>query len=87
MAKDKRRAARRLIETSVEFYVDADKLRSTSVNLSASGVRLNTDRPLEICLRMPVEGELLEKRARLVWSRKEPGGGMTYGFEFIEDGC
>lgn len=82
---DKRRAARRVFETSVEFFVEADLLRATSVNLSSTGMRFDTDRPLEVCLRVPVDGKLLEKRGRLVWSRKLPGGGMTYGVEFVKE--
>jgi len=81
---DKRKAARRLFRTAVEFQVEADLLQATSVNLSATGVRLDTNRPMEVTLRMPVDGKLLERRARLVWSRKKPNGGMTYGLEFVK---
>ena len=82
--QDKRRAARRLFRTAVEFQVEVDLLQATSVNLSATGVRLDTNRPMEVTLRMPVDGKLLQQRAKLVWSRKLPGGGMTYGLEFVK---
>lgn len=78
-----RRGERRPLETKVEFFVDADIIEATSVDISESGIRFDTKTPVRICMRLTVDGELQEKRARLIWAKKLPEGGVTYGFEFL----
>ncbi len=82
---ERRGAERRPITTEVEFYVDADIVEASSIDLSKTGVQLSTDRPIRIRLRMDVDGKATDHQAELVWARRSADGDMSYGFEFLED--
>jgi len=66
----------------VEFIVDADLIEGSSINVSQSGIRMNTQAPIEVELRF---GENATSRAALVWARRNDEGGCEYGFEYIDD--
>ena len=81
---DKRKAERDLLQSKVEFYVDADIIEAVSVDVSDIGVRFETEKPIMVRLRMEVGEQLLEREARLVWAvKKSDSDMMTYGLEYI----
>ena len=82
---EKRQKERISIQTGVEFFVDADIINATSVNISETGVRFTTNDPIKILMRMDVDGKVIERKARLVWVATAQDGGMDYGFEFLPD--
>ena len=83
--QEKRQKERISIQTGVEFFVDADIINATSVNISETGVRFTTNDPIKILMRMNVDGKVLERKAKLVWVSKAQNGGTDYGFEFIQE--
>jgi len=82
---DKRTASRIPIKTKVEFFVDADIIDAESVNISGSGIRFDTQKPIPIQMRLEKDDVLYEKSAHLVWAQSKENGGMTYGFQFVAD--
>ena len=83
--QDIRTAARRKLKTNVDFYIDGDIETALSVDVSQSGIRFETKEPFKVRMRLTVNGEQKEFYSRLVWAKKNPGGSMSYGFEFITD--
>ena len=79
---DRRRHERRPSRNPVEFTIQGDILDAVSVDVSDSGIRLDTERPVEISLRLGGDGEQ-SYDASLVWARRKLDGGMTYGFEYL----
>ncbi|MGE4292874.1 MAG: PilZ domain-containing protein [Desulfovibrio sp.] len=83
--ENKRNTERAAVQKQVEFFVDADIIRAESVDLSGSGIRMNTDRPITIRLRLyHADGGFDEHLAELVWAARK-GEAMSYGFEFQPD--
>ncbi len=84
------RAKRKRIDTKVDFIVDADVIPAKSVDISESGIAFRTDTPIKVTMRMgsKIYGDVENKTAELVWTRKESDGSTTYGLQFIdaEDG-
>ncbi|MDY6852184.1 MAG: PilZ domain-containing protein, partial [Thermodesulfobacteriota bacterium] len=60
-------------------------VEAASVNVSETGLRFTTDEPIFIRLRIDIDGELMEREARLVWAGKNPEQGVDYGFEYTPD--
>jgi hypothetical protein len=83
--REKRRTPRWDIETELDINIDPDTLEATSVNLSDTGIRFDTPRPLQIDVRFTIEDRQVSHTGRLVWAKKKPDGGFTYGFEYIRD--
>ena len=76
------RAERKPVRTDVEFYAGDAIMKAISVNVSESGLCFDMDEPIKICLRMEVNDQLINREAQIVWAKKKPDGGVTYGFEF-----
>jgi hypothetical protein len=53
----------------VEFVVDGGTIFAETLDVSQSGLSLETSKPLTIQLRVRIEGEEEVRRAELVWSR------------------
>jgi len=79
-----REAPRVSIETKVEFIIEADIIKARSVDISDTGVRFETDKPITIRLRMEVDGKIREQAAQLVWA-KTGEDGMIYGFKYVKN--
>lgn len=84
MASERRRSPRVALTAGVEFIVDADVIRATSVDVSENGICFRSDNPIAIRMRFERDGKRVEKNARLVWARRVEAG-MEYGYEFTED--
>ncbi len=82
---DRRRSERARMESSVEFFVDAEIVTATSVDLSETGLKFSSRTPVHIRLRMEVDGDVQERQSELVWARREEDGTMTYGLRFVPD--
>ncbi len=83
----KERAERQKIEAKVKFIVDADVIPAESVDISESGISFKTDTPIKVTMRMGSKyaGDIEDKTAELVWTKKESDGSTTYGLEFVEE--
>jgi hypothetical protein len=85
LESEKRTTDRAPVQKQVEFFVDADIIQAESVDLSQSGVRMNTDKPIAIRMRIyHPDGGFDEHVAQLVWATRK-GEQMSYGFEFHPD--
>lgn len=80
----KRTAERVQVSRDIEFFVDADIIKAESVDLSKSGIRMVTSKPIQIRMRMYEQAGYEEYVAELVWATRSDGS-MVYGFEFTED--
>ncbi|MBF0502884.1 MAG: PilZ domain-containing protein, partial [Candidatus Riflebacteria bacterium] len=80
-----RQILRKEIRCPGEFYIDADILRTQTVDLSETGIRLQTERPIQVMMRIQVDNKELERNASLVWARRTKDGKMEYGLEFSSD--
>ncbi|MCP4690377.1 MAG: PilZ domain-containing protein [Desulfobacterales bacterium] len=83
--RNKRASERKPVTTRIEFYFDSDVIEATSVNVSDTGIRFDTEAPVRVFFRMEVDGERKESLANIVWAKKKPDGGMAYGLEYVPD--
>lgn len=82
---NRREHDRKPSDSPVQFIVQGDVIAAVSVDVSDGGIRLDTERPVKISLRIGGEdGQSYE--AVLVWARRKLDGGMTYGFEYLTPG-
>jgi hypothetical protein len=82
---EKRIEERGKINAPVNFFIDADITKAKAVDISDSGVRFETERPISMHIRMEANGMVLEHVAELVWCKRQKNGGMTYGLEFSKN--
>ncbi len=93
--KTEKRKHRRLdsLNTVAYFCLDEEGTvigqgMGRTLNLSASGILLQTYRPIEGCLHVWVHiglaEELVEVKGKLVHGRREPSAGFCYGIEFVD---
>ena len=80
--REKRKAERMALETEVEFIVDADVIQAKSIDVSETGIRIETDDSIKVCMRLNIDGEKKDMEGQLVWTKKNEKGGMTYGFQY-----
>ncbi len=80
---ERRKFSRVPLEKQVEFYVDEDILLARTADHSANGIRITTEKPIKIFMRTLIDGELIEREARIIWAGPAEGGGIEYGFEYI----
>jgi len=82
---DLRTAERHPYEANVEFMVDADIIKSKSIDISDKGIRLETEKAVSIYMKIKSKNEEKNYHAELVWARRKDNGRMEYGFEYIPD--
>ena len=80
--QEKRAAARRLHETEVSFHTEDDIYLAKSVDISDNGVRIITERPVDIRIQIKEEEKLIQYDAQLVWTRVNDDGTMEYGLKY-----
>jgi len=83
--RNRRQAERISLETRVEFIVDADVIQAKSIDISETGIRIETDDPIKVCMRLYIDGEKKDMEGQLVWTKKNEKGGMAYGFKYIRN--
>lgn len=82
---DNRTATRHSLVSAVEFIVEGDVLDAASVDISKTGLRINTNEPLAFTLRFKEGEENKVYRTHLVWASREEDGGMSYGLNFLDE--
>ena len=83
--ENRRSKPRQPFIADVDLIIDADTLKAMTVDISASGIRIDMALPLRVTMRFVEDGQLLDRKAQLARVQKTPDDGMTYGFEFIEE--
>ena len=79
---EERIAIRKDLKTKVEFIVDGDIITAESVNISETGIRFATEKPIKIRMRFEKNGEIKEELAELVWAKQDEKE-TSYGLSFI----
>ena len=83
MKKSEKRAAERsLLETEVTFHTEDDIYMAKSVDISDTGIRVITDKPVAIRIQINEEDRLVQYDAELVWARLKDDGTMEYGLKY-----
>jgi len=78
---EKRAAERRLIKTEVTFHTKAELYRARSVDMSDKGIRIITEKPVDIRIQIKEDDRLVQYEAQLVWARVKEDGTMEYGLK------
>ena len=83
MKKSEKRAAERsLHETEVTFHTEDDIYMAKSVDISDTGIRIVTEKPVAIRIQINEEDRLVQYDAQLVWARLKDDGTMEYGLKY-----
>jgi hypothetical protein len=80
--QDKRISDRRLLETEVTFHTEDDIYMAKTVDISDNGIRVVTDKPINIRIQVKEDDKLVQYEAQLVWSRVKDDGTMEYGLRY-----
>ena len=80
--QEKRAADRQLIETEVTFHTEDDIYMAESVDISNTGIRIVTDNPIDIRIKIKKDDKKVKEDAQLVWARLKDDGTMEYGLKY-----
>jgi hypothetical protein len=81
----KERAPRKEFNHAVEFIVNQDIIKAESVNISQTGIRFETEEPVQVIMRIKKDsGEQEEHSAQLAWAQKTATGGTSFGLQFLD---
>lgn len=79
---DQREFERLCRENKVEFFVDADVIHAETIDVSEGGLRMTTEAPIELRMRIHGDGGVEDRQASLVWAKRGEDGAMSYGLKF-----
>jgi hypothetical protein len=79
---DKRAEERHLVETEIAFNAENDIYMANSVDISARGIRIVTESPIDIRFQIKENDKLVQYHAQLVWALKRDDGSMEYGLKY-----
>ena len=79
--KEKRVEKRSLIKAEVVFNTENDIYMARSVEISESGIRIVTEKPINIRFQVEKDDELVLYDSQLVWAREKDDGSMEYGLK------
>ncbi len=82
MADEKRASDRKLVETEVSFHTGDDIYMAKSVDVSDTGIRIVTGKPIDINMQIKEDDEVQSYDAQLVWAKVKDDGTMEYGLKF-----
>ena len=79
--QEKRASERRLIKTEVTFQIKDNIYTARSVDMSDNGIRVITEKPVEIRIHIKEDDMVVQHEAQLVWARVREDGTMEYGLK------
>jgi hypothetical protein len=82
MADEKRISERKLLATEVTFHTDDDIYMANSVDISDTGIRIVTAKPINVNIQIKEAGKAQSYDAQLVWAKVKDDGTMEYGLKF-----
>lgn len=82
---DERISPRKEVSAPVEFVIEANSFSARSIDISSSGIRVQSFNPLPFVVRIKMPDGVAERRATLVWARQRDDGIMNYGLQFIDE--
>ena len=78
---EKRVEERRLVEAEVMFNTKNDIYMAKSIDISGNGIRLVTEKPINIRFQVKENDKLVLYDSQLVWARVKDDGSMEYGLK------
>lgn len=78
---EKRVEKRSLVKAEVAFNTENDIYMARSVEISESGIRIVTEKPINIRFQVEKDDELVLYDSQLVWAREKADGSMEYGLK------
>ena len=78
---EKREEKRSLVKAEVAFNTENDIYMARSVDISESGIRIVTEKPINIRFQIEKDDELVLYDSQLVWAREKDDGSMEYGLK------
>ena len=78
---EKRVEKRSLVKAEVAFKTENDIYMARSVEISESGIRIVTEKPINIRFQVEKDDELVLYDSQLVWARVKDDGSMEYGLK------
>ena len=78
---EKRVEKRSLVKAEVAFNTENDIYMASSVEISESGIRIVTEKPINIRFQVEKDDELVLYDSQLVWAREKDDGSMEYGLK------
>ena len=78
---EKRVEKRSLVKADVAFNTENDIYMARSVEISESGIRIVTEKPINIRFQVEKDDELVLYDSQLVWAREKDDGSMEYGLK------
>ena len=78
---EKRVEKRSLVKAEVAFNTENDIYMARSVDISESGIRIVTEKPINIRFQVEKDDELVLYDSQLVWARVKDDGSMEYGLK------
>lgn len=79
---DFRENERRRHSVEVVFYIDDDVMVARSIDVSDTGVRIETEDPIDIRVQIKVDDRMRVIKGKLVWAQKKYDGGSCYGIRY-----
>ena len=80
--QERRAVERRLFEAEVTFKPEGGTNKARSVDISEGGIRVVSEKPMEIRIQIHEGDILVQYDAELVWARMKEDGTMEYGLKF-----
>jgi len=80
--QEKRTAERKLVETEVTFHTEDDIYMAKSVDISGGGIRIVTEKPVDMRIQIKEDDKLVQYDAQLVWAKLKDDGTMEYGVKY-----
>lgn len=78
------RAARKPMHASIEFIGDFDLLEAEGVDISDTGICFELHNSLPFDMQFMQNGELVCRRARLIWVKQLEGERSRLGLRFVD---
>jgi hypothetical protein len=79
---EKRTEERRQVKTEIVFHTENDIYMASSIDKTAFGIRVVTEKPINIRFQITENDKLVQYDAQLVWARKKDDGSMEYGLKY-----
>lgn len=73
---------RMTIHETAKFTLNEEIVEGVTLDVSGTGLQMETDQPLVVCLHVEGLTTIQGRRAHLVWARQTEDGRMRYGLAF-----
>ncbi len=70
------------LRTEVVFHTENDIYLASSVDITEIGIRMITEKPINISIQIAENDKLVQYDAQLVWARVKVDGTMEYGLKY-----